>query len=78
MLQAAERAQAAFVRADFLIGTIAVQRQLAKWSMDRGNSQEATRRFHALLDDPPHDRPEIVHELALCVSFCSREQLLAK
>ena len=71
MLQAADQAQAAFLRADFLIGMIAVQRQVGHWSMDCGDSQKATLIFHEILDDPAPDRPESVHELVTVYDYAA-------
>lgn len=49
-MQAAEAAQAAFERAGFAWGAVAVSRERAKWSMHQGDSAEATRLFRDLLE----------------------------
>ncbi len=71
MLQAADRALAAFAQADFVVGMIAAQRQIGKWSMERGNSREATEIFHEILDVPPQDRPETLYELATVYDYAA-------
>ena len=48
MVQAAEAGLAAFERADWAAGVVALRRELARWSMVSGDSGEATRRFQAI------------------------------
>ncbi len=43
-----DHALAVFARAGFALGEVAVQRELARWSMKRGDSRAATQRFQAL------------------------------
>jgi LuxR family maltose regulon positive regulatory protein len=59
----ADRALASFARADFEIGRVAVQRELARSCVQQGRSQEATRLLYDLLNDPLRDRPEIAYEI---------------
>jgi LuxR family maltose regulon positive regulatory protein len=49
--RSAEIALAAFARAEFAAGAVALRRELAKWSMRKGNAREAGVRFQELFDN---------------------------
>jgi LuxR family transcriptional regulator, maltose regulon positive regulatory protein len=63
MVQAAETALAAFERADWTAGVVALRRELARWSMISGESQEATQRFQAIAAGGNRDRLLVTNEL---------------
>ena len=49
-LRCSDHALAAFARVEFHLGVVAIQRELARWSMLRGDSAEARGRTRALFD----------------------------
>lgn len=61
----AQQAMAAYDRADFRLGRVALMRELARWHMLLGDGDEAARRFRVFLDEPQAQRPGILSELAL-------------
>ncbi len=63
--QSAEKALAAFVSGGFVVGEVALRRELAKWSMRSGNSAEANRRFQELFDDWSHDPLYVMRDLTI-------------
>lgn len=62
----------AYHAADFLIGAVAVQRELARWTQALGDREEATRRFAVLLEPSYRERPEVTGEL-FTAAFCAAE-----
>lgn len=69
----AERALAAFTQAEFAVGTVAIRRELARWSMRSGHSADAARRFHELFDDWQRQRLPVTSELALAFFFAAED-----
>lgn len=67
----AQRAIHHFERADMLVGSIAVQRSLARLSMERGESRTANQLFQTLLEDLPSGRPETLTEAALSFFYAA-------
>ena len=65
MVQAAEAGLAAFERADWAAGVVALRRELARLSMVSGDSQEATRRFQAIARGGNLGRVLVTNELIL-------------
>lgn len=58
-----DRALAAFARSGFVLGTIAVQRELGHWSIRRGDSAAAQRHFHALLEGWQREQLHPIHDI---------------
>lgn len=71
MTQAAEAALAAFERSDFVIGAVALRRELARWAMASGNSDEARRRFEQMFEQWESDRLMGTGEMALAYLFAA-------
>lgn len=65
MVRAANAALAAFERADFTVGTLALSRELARWSMYSGDGREASHRFRQLIKDWDRGRPLDMDDLTL-------------
>ena len=76
--QHAAHALDAYSQADFALGIVAVQRELARWSMRRGKSAEATRRFQELFDGWRRERFLLTRETTRGLFFCGRKQLPAE
>lgn len=71
MQRCASVALAAFARAGFEYGRVALQRELANWSMRSGHSLEAARQFDAIFDCLPADQPIIVRELVFVYFYAA-------
>ncbi len=71
-VQYAEQALAAYRRAGFVAGTVAVRRELARRAMHSGHARIATDRFQTLLDGHTIEGPMVVRELAFA-HFCAAE-----
>lgn len=65
MIRAADAALAAFERAGFTVGTLALSRELARWFMYSGDSREASHRFRQLVKDWDRGQPLDMDDLAL-------------
>ncbi len=73
MLVAAEAALAAFERAAWGTGIVALQRELARWSMISGDSKEASRRFHLIAADNKRDRAMVATELIIAYYLAAEQ-----
>jgi LuxR family maltose regulon positive regulatory protein len=71
MVQAAEAGLAAFERADWAAGVVALRRELARWSMTNGDSEDATRRFQAIAQGDNFGRVLVTNELIFANYFAA-------
>lgn len=67
----AERALTAFARAGFDTGVVALQRELASWSMRNGHSWKASQQFAAIFSTPSHGRPTALRELTFAYFYAA-------
>lgn len=71
MQRSATDALAAFARAGFEYGRIALQRELANWSMRNGHSLDAARQFDAIFSSLPTDQPITIRELVFAYFYAA-------
>ncbi len=71
MQRCAAAALAAFTRAGFDYGRVALQRELANWSMRSGHSLEAARQFDAIFSSLPLEQPLIMRELVFAYFYAA-------
>ena len=69
----ARHALAAFERARFSLGVVAVRREMARWSMRRGRGEEASLRFQELFDLWQRDQLILTRDIALAYFFATED-----
>lgn len=67
----AERALTAFARAGYDSGVVALQRELASWSMRSGHSWKASQQFAAIFSTPSAGRPTALRELTFAYFYAA-------
>jgi DNA-binding CsgD family transcriptional regulator len=69
--QCGERALAAFARANFSLGILALRRELARWSMRSARSDEAAQRFQELFDAWQREHLLVTRDIVLAYFFAA-------
>ncbi len=67
----ARQALAAFDRADFSLGVVAVRREMARWSMRLGRSKEASLQFRELFDRWQSDQLLLTRDITLASFYAA-------
>ncbi|MCB0054055.1 MAG: hypothetical protein KDE24_31430, partial [Caldilinea sp.] len=72
----ADDALVAFGRAGFALGTVAVQREIARWTMRRGDSRAAAVRFHAIFEGWRRDQLYLSRDIIMSLVVAAENSYL--
>lgn len=71
-LECADHAIGAFERTGFSLGTVAIRREMARWSMRLGDGKAATRQFNALFAAWQRDQLFVTRDIVLAHFFAAQ------